>query len=52
VFEGESHDLLVPDITYMRQRHAFIWPFEVKQALGMIGTMQEHWVEPTALVSE
>lgn len=49
-FENDEYPLMVPDITYMRQRHAFVWPFEIKQALGMTGTMQEHWVEPTALV--
>ena len=49
-FESGEFPLLVPDITYMRQRYAFVWPFEVKQALGIVGTMQEHWVEPVALV--
>lgn len=49
-FENVEYPLLVPDITYMRQRHAFVWPFEIKQSLGILGTMQEHWVEPTALV--
>jgi len=49
-FENEEFPLSVPDITYMRQRHAFVWPFEIKQALGIVGTMQEHWVEPVALV--
>jgi len=49
-FESDEYPLSVPDITYMRQRHAFIWPFEIKQALGIVGTMQEHWVEPVALV--
>ena len=49
-FENDEYPLMVPDITYMRQRHAFVWPFEIKQALGMTGTMQEHWIEPTALV--
>ena len=49
-FENDEYPLSVPDITYMRQRHAFVWPFEIKQALGIVGTMQEHWVEPVALV--
>ncbi len=49
-FENVEYSLLVPDFTYMRQRHAFVWPFEIKQAIGILGTMQEHWVEPTALV--
>jgi Ca2+-binding EF-hand superfamily protein len=39
----------VPNPEFMRQRHCFLWPFEIKKAIGIAGTMQEQWVEPILL---
>lgn len=47
--DGVDYPVEVPNPTYMRQRHCFLWPFEVKKIVGLCDTMQEQWVEPVAL---
>jgi Ca2+-binding EF-hand superfamily protein len=49
-FEDTMKPILVPNPLILRKRHCVLWPFEVKQAIGMMGNMQERWIEPTALV--
>lgn len=49
-FEGRMKPILVPNPLLLRKRFCLLWPFEVKQAIGMTGNMQERWIEPTALV--
>lgn len=49
-FEDRIKPILVPNPLILRKRHCVLWPFEVKQAIGMMGNMQERWIEPTALV--
>jgi Ca2+-binding EF-hand superfamily protein len=47
--DGQEYNVEVPNPTYMRQRHCFLWPYEVKKIIGLTDTMQEQWVEPVAL---
>lgn len=49
-FENKTVSLLVPNPQILRRGSCAIWPYEVKQALGLMGTMQELWIEPVALV--
>lgn len=49
IFDSSEFEVEVPNPTYMRQRHCFLWPFEVKKIIGLCDTMQEQWVEPVAL---
>eukprot|EP01038_Epipyxis_sp_PR26KG_P004226 gene4226-6002_t len=49
-FEGKIAPIHVPNPAVIRRRDCTLWPFEVKQALGFMGNMQELWVEPIALV--
>jgi Ca2+-binding EF-hand superfamily protein len=49
LFEGAEYPIDLPNTAYMRQRHCNLWPFEVKQVIGLTDTMQEQWVEPVAL---
>ena len=39
-FEGITRPLLVPNPLLLRRKFCNIWPFEVKQALGLMGNMQ------------
>ena len=49
-FEGIVRPLAVPNPLLLRRKFCNIWPFEVKQALGIMGTMQELWIEPVSLL--
>lgn len=50
-FEEREVEIEVPNpLVFPRRRHCAVWPFEIKQALGFWGTMQELWIEPAALV--
>jgi hypothetical protein len=49
-FEGQVRSLQVPNPTILRRRCCAVHIFEVKQALGLLGTAQELWVEPNGLV--
>lgn len=51
VYDGRAVSLAVPNPAVLRPVSAcYLWPFEVKQALGFMHTMQELWVEPKELV--
>ena len=41
--------LLVPNPLMLRRRCCFIWPYEIKQALGLTGTLQELYLQPHTL---
>lgn len=50
MYDGRSVDLRVPNPAVLRPASAcYLWPFEVKQALGFMHTMQELWIEPLEL---
>jgi len=49
-YDGAEYPFWVPNPTMLRRRWCAVWPFEIKQTLGIMGTMQEQWVEPRALV--
>ena len=49
-FEGIIRPLAVPNPLLLRRKFCNVWPFEVKQALGIMGTMQELWIEPVSLL--
>jgi len=49
-FEGQMRPLQVPNPTILRRRCCAVHIFEVKQALGLLGTAQELWVEPNGLL--
>lgn len=49
-YEGKEYPFYVPNPSMLRRRWCAVWPFEIKQVLGIMGTMQEQWVEPRALV--
>ena len=49
-YEGVEYPFFVPNPTMLRRGRCAVWPFEIKQTLGIMGTMQEQWVEPRALV--
>lgn len=49
-FEDRVYPMSVPNPMVLQKRCCAIWPFEIKQLLGFIGTMQELWIEPSALV--
>jgi Ca2+-binding EF-hand superfamily protein len=49
-FEGNVKPLPVPNPLILRRRCCTIWPFEVKQVLGLTGTMADLFLEPRALV--
>lgn len=48
-FEGRVKPVLVPNPLILRKKYCVLWPFEVKTAIGMMGNMQELWIEPMAL---
>lgn len=49
-FEDKVKVVHVPNPLVLRKRCCVLWPFEVKQALGFMGNMQELWIEPIALI--
>ena len=49
-FEGQIRTLQVPNPLILRRRCCALYPYEIKQALGLLGTAQELWVEPRGLV--
>lgn len=49
-FESRIAKVVVPNPAVLTKRYCALWPFEVKQALGFVGTMQELWIEPLELV--
>uniref|UniRef100_A0A7S1XS08 EF-hand domain-containing protein n=1 Tax=Phaeomonas parva TaxID=124430 RepID=A0A7S1XS08_9STRA len=51
-FEGTVKPLLVPNPRVLRRRACYIWPYEVKEALGVLGTVLDTWMEPIALVPQ
>lgn len=48
-FEDRFGTILVPNPAVLTKRYCALWPFQIKQALGFMGTMQELWIEPSAL---
>jgi Ca2+-binding EF-hand superfamily protein len=50
-FEGRIAKVKIPNPALLTKRHCALWPFEVKSALGFLGTMQELWIEPLELVA-
>lgn len=49
-FENTVRPFSVPNPLVLTRRDCAIWPYEIKQALGLTGNMQELWIEPLALV--
>lgn len=49
-FEGITRALQVPNPIALPRKHCAIYPFEIKQCLGLTGTLQELWIEPIQLV--
>ena len=49
-YDGTEYPFHVPNPTMLRRNRCAVWPFEIKQTLGIMGTMQEQWVEPRALI--
>lgn len=50
-FEDRIAQMPVPNpLVWPHKRHCAIWPYEVKQALGLTGTLQELWIEPKVLI--
>lgn len=49
-FEGLTRSIMVPNPLILAKNSCFLWPFEVKRGIGMVGNMQELWIEPTALI--
>jgi Ca2+-binding EF-hand superfamily protein len=49
-FENKIKSLFVPNPLILRAKYCVVWPYEVKKAIGMMGNMQEMWIEPIALV--
>lgn len=49
-FEKRMAAVHVPNPMVVAKRSCNLWPFEVKQALGFTGTMQELWLDPIALI--
>ena len=49
-FEDKIRIVNVPNPLVLRKRCCALWPYEVKQALGFMGNMQELWIEPVSLV--
>eukprot|EP00595_Chromulina_sp_UTEXLB2642_P003398 CAMPEP_0196767326 /NCGR_PEP_ID=MMETSP1095-20130614/39068_1 /TAXON_ID=96789 ORGANISM="Chromulina nebulosa, Strain UTEXLB2642" /NCGR_SAMPLE_ID=MMETSP1095 /ASSEMBLY_ACC=CAM_ASM_000446 /LENGTH=233 /DNA_ID=CAMNT_0042134779 /DNA_START=351 /DNA_END=1049 /DNA_ORIENTATION=- len=49
-FEGVTRPFYVPNPIALPRRDCAIWPYEIKQTLGLMGTLQELWIEPMALI--
>jgi Ca2+-binding EF-hand superfamily protein len=49
-FEGRVGVVSVPNPVTLTKRYCALWPFEVKTALGFLGTMQEMWINPVELI--
>lgn len=49
-FEGNVQPLAVPNPLILRRRCCAIWPYEVKDCLGLSGSMTELFLEPKALI--
>lgn len=48
-FEGRVRPALIPNPLILKKQCCVLWPYEVKAAIGMMGNMQELWIEPMAL---
>ena len=48
-FEGSQRTLWVPSPRTLPRRSCVLWPYEVKDALGISGTVSDVWMNPTAL---
>ena len=49
VFEGSKKTLWVPSPRTMPRKSCVIWPYEVKDCLGLSGTVQDLWMTPIQL---
>lgn len=49
-FEGALKQLSIPNPRIFDPKLCMLWPYEIKAALGILGTMQDLWMEPVALV--
>lgn len=49
-YDGHVGKLYVPNSTVLTKRYCFLWPYEIKQALGFMNTMQELFIEPIELM--
>jgi hypothetical protein len=48
-FENKTQPMWVLNPRQFRKRACLLWPFEVKQALGIGGSVQDAWLEPLSL---
>lgn len=48
-FDGRERPISIPNPLVLRKKHCMLWPFEVKQALGLMGNMQELWIDVVSL---
>lgn len=48
-FDGRERPISIPNPLILRKKFCMLWPFEVKQALGLMNNMQELWIEPESL---
>lgn len=49
-WEGTTVPLRVPNPFLLHRGKCVIWTFEIKKALGLLGTLQELWMEPKKLI--
>jgi Ca2+-binding EF-hand superfamily protein len=51
VYDNRAAVIKIPNPAVLRPATAcYLWPYDVKQALGFMHTMQELWVEPLQLI--
>ena len=48
-FEGRTCPITIPNPLVLRKKFCMLLPYEVKQALGFMGNLQELWIEPISL---
>jgi len=48
-FEGTTQTLWVPSPRTLPRRSCVLWPYEVKDCLGISGTVSDVWMSPVAL---
>lgn len=47
-FEDTIYPMKIPNPSVIRSQNCCIWPFQVKEAIGLMGTLQELWLDPLA----
>ena len=48
-FDGRERPVSVPNPLVLRKKFCMLFPYEVKQALGLMGNMQELWIDVVSL---